>query len=316
MSTSLALPRLALVGTGTLLLLHGLRATATGQVRIHHRRPLVGRWLGSCAGVAVRLGWRPGEGREDQVARRLAAAPTCRPARLVAKGLAPAHDVAGGRDHAAPSGSLAALLQALQLTVALGLAAAGFALLAVTTSVRSAALAGLATGAVGWALPELALRHVASRARRDLLRRGAAVIDVLAAGLAAGLPLPTALEFTARHAPPPAAAALRGAAARCATGAAPPESLATEGSRFALPVLRDVGEAVDRHMRLGTSLAPQLRRIALRTRSETRSHLLEKAARRGPLATLLVALVIAPTCLAALTACLVGGFVQGGTLGL
>jgi len=315
-TSTLALPRVALVGVGTLLLLHGLRATGGGRTRIHPQRNLVGRWLGFCAGLAARFGWRPGEGREDQVARRLAMAPTCWPARLVARSLARAHGPAGSRESGAAFGSLAALVHALQPNVSLGLASAGLVPLAVATSLPLAALVGMASGAVGWVLPDLVLRHAASRAGRDLPRRAAGVIDVLAAGAAAGLPLPSALEFTAHHAPAPAAAALRGAAARCATGASPADGLAEEGSRFGLPVLRDVGEAVDRHARLGTTLAPQLRRIAARTRSEARSHLLEKAARRGPLATLVVALVIAPICLAALTACLVGGLVQGGTLGV
>jgi Flp pilus assembly protein TadB len=315
-TTSLALPRLALVGVGTVLLLHGLRTTGGASTRTHPGRNLVGRWLGFCAGLAAWFGWRPGEGREDQVAQRLAMAPTCWPARLVARGLARAHGLAGSRESDAPSGSLAALVHALQLNVCLGLASAGLVPLAVATSLPLAALVGMASGAIGWVLPDLALRFAASRAGRDLPRRVAGVVDVLAAGVAVGLPLPSALEFSVHHAPAPAAAALRGAAARCATGASPADSLALEGSRFGFPVLRDVGEAVDRHTRRGTALAPQLRRIAARTRRETRSHLLEKAARRGPLATLVVALVIAPICLTALTACLVGGLVQGGTLGL
>jgi hypothetical protein len=91
---------------------------------------------------------------------------------------------------------------------------------------------------------------------------------------------------------------------------------AAEADRFHLPALAEVGEALDRNARDGTPLAAELRRIAARHRADARTRLLEKANRRGPLATLVVALVIAPTCLAALTACLIGGFVEGGSMAL
>jgi Type II secretion system (T2SS), protein F len=112
------------------------------------------------------------------------------------------------------------------------------------------------------------------------------------------------------------AAALRAAAVRVATGVEPRSALTREAERFHLPVLVDVGDAVDRHRRLGTPLPPALHRIAARQRADDRARLLERAARRGPLATLVVALVIAPVCLAALTACMIGGLVESGSLGL
>jgi hypothetical protein len=80
--------------------------------------------------------------------------------------------------------------------------------------------------------------------------------------------------------------------------------------------LADVADAVERQSRLGVQLGPELRQIAARLRSEQRASALQRAARRGPLGTLVVALVIAPVCLASVIACLIGGLIASGGLGV
>ena len=99
-------------------------------------------------------------------------------------------------------------------------------------------------------------------------------------------------------------------------GEEPCQALTTEAHRYGLGMLGDVAQAVERQRRLGVALGDELSRIATRMRAEQRAAALRRAARRGPLGTLVVALVIAPTCLVAVIACLVGGLLQGGALPL
>jgi Flp pilus assembly protein TadB len=238
------------------------------------------------------------------LATRLAAAPRCWPARAVALAI---------RDAPAEPPELASAMPGVRLVCAavLGLAAGGT--LRLTGPVAASTLALGAAWAGVW-LPDVVLARAARRAFRSADRDATAAVDVLAAAVSAGVPLHDAFELTAGHSPPPVAASLRAAALSRLTGAEPRAALAAEAERFHVPVLTEVGEAVDRQRRLGTPLAFELRRIAARRRAEDRARLLEHAARRGPLGTLVVALVIAPVCLAALTACLVGGLIESGGL--
>jgi len=203
----------------------------------------------------------------------------------------------------------------LRLVCAVGMAAAA-ATSTLAVGPVGGAIAAVGAAALGARLPDMVLAGSARKALRSAGRDAAAAIDVLAAAVSAGVPLHDALELTAGHAPPPVAAALRAAALMRLTGADPRDALTAEGERFHIAALADVGDAVERQRRLGTPLAAELRRIATRLRAEERAAILEHAARRGPLGTLVVALVIAPVCLAALTACVVGGLVESGGLGL
>jgi hypothetical protein len=176
-----------------------------------------------------------------------------------------------------------------------------------------AAVLVLAMGSVvGTRLPELVLSRAAHQAIRVGADGSAAALELLTAQVAIGVPLQAALERTATHAPAAVAAALRAAALRASAGTDPAGALAGEGERHGIHALRDVGGAVDRARRLGAPLAVELRRITAGLRAEERARLGARAARRGPLATLVVALVIAPLCVAGLVACLVGGLLEGG----
>ena len=294
--------RIPLVLLGTLLMLQAGRMLTAAR-----RRPR-SRLAGATVWCSVRVCRRTGLLRRDDddlLAARLAAAPSCWPARAVAAGVSAAHeDVV-----------LSEVMPGVRLTSAIA-----FAALAATsaTMIGTPTAAVTATGAalVGAALPDIVLRRAARAARRAACDNTASAVDVLAAALSAGMPLRDALELTVGHAPPSLAASLRAAALGGATGLDLRTAFIAEGDRFGIPALADVGDALDRQRRLGTPLGPELARIAARLRSEERARLAERAARRGPLATLLVALVIAPACLAALTACLIGGVVESGTLGL
>lgn len=252
-----------------------------------------------------------GEQADATAAIRLSLAPRVWPARLVATA---AQQQQRRPAHAALS--LGELLHGLQATVGLLGAAAAFAVADKASGAAIGIVVAAALGAVAAALPVIILAGAARHARRLAVLHAPAVLDTLAAASAAGLGLHAALQAVAALSHPGAGAPLRAAAVRCSTGESPEAALAEEARRFALPALADAATAVDRHRRLGVALAPELRQLAAASRAEARSRLLEKAARRGPLGTLVVALVIAPICLAALTTCLVGGLVEGGSLPL
>jgi Flp pilus assembly protein TadB len=268
------------------------------------------RLLGRVVAVATRLcaTATPPHRSSDETTllTRLAAAPASWPARWVAAGLTASRQ-------SVRTTTLSGLMCGVRCLCALAVAAACSAPALLLTGAAGIALAPFAAAA-GAALPDVALARAARRASRMGEGAVAAALDLLAATTSAGLPLEAAMELTAGHAPPPVAAALHAAAARRAMGEEPAHALTVESARFRIPALADVSLAVERQRRLGTSLGPELRHIAARLRAEHRARTLERITRRAPLATLVVALVIAPLCLAALIACLVGGMVQSGTL--
>ena len=312
--------RFALVAAGVLLLLLAGRSLVAARPRVVDASSESGelgagdpppgyRLLGAVVRCSVRVS-RCVEclGRasdQSMLATRLAAAPRCWPSRMVAAGARHGPRVAGLTD----------VMPGVRLTTSLLCAAAAGSTYVLVGPV-GAAVAVACGAALGAALPDVVLVRAARRARSSGGRDSAAAVDVLAAAVGSGMGLREALELTAGHASPVVAAALRAAAVRTSTGGEPRAALTVEGTRFGVPVLADVGAAVDRQRRLGAALGPELQTIAARLRSEERARILETAARRGPLGTLVVALVIAPVCLAALTACLVGGLVEGGGLGL
>ncbi len=315
MTTAAPLPlRAASVFLGTVLLVQAVRIGRQPAGSAH----TTGRLVRCAAVVSRRHGWSRSRGGPDGLAVRLALAPRCWVARAVAVG---ARAGSGEPASSAPEFSASAVrLQLVDLAAGVRLLCAmaaaclcgcGMALVSL-----AAAPIGVMLGAVaGWTFPGLNLRCAARAALSGTNRHTALAVDLLAAALSAGMALRDSLELTATHAPPTTAAALRAAAVRLTTGSDPRTALAAEADRFHLPVLLDVGDAVDRHHRLGVPLAPELHRIAARQRADDRARVLEHAARRGPLATLIVAVVIAPVCLAALVACVVGGLVQTGGLG-
>lgn len=300
--------RMVLVGLGVVLLAQALRTLRAGRRHpaARHDALRVGSALVWCS---VRVTRHTGALRRrsdiDVLATRLALAPRAWPARAIAT---TAH-------HSDAAVDLPDAVAGVRLLSAASLGAvtgASFIPLGPVAALTAGAL-GAVAGA--W-LPDLVLAHAARRSlcagRRDITR----AIDVLAASTSAGHSLQEALELTAGQSPPAVAAALRGAAVRLSTGVDPAAALAAESDRLGVPVLADVGEAADRQARLGIPLGPELRHIAARHRARERADLLARAARRGPLGTLIVALVIAPVCIAALTACLVGGLLESGGLGL
>lgn len=298
--------RTASLVLGALLLLAAVRLLLRRRSAAPEARPRLVR--GAVVRCSVRVSQRTGFFQrprdETMPALRVAVAPRCWPARLVAAAI-----------HDEPHTDVAAAMPGVRLGAALlgaGLVGAASLPFGPVTAVIAAGCAAVPASY----LPDAVL----ARAARNSLRAGshdvAAALDMVAAAAAAGLPLRDALEHTAAHAPPAVAAALRATALRLATGGDPRTALTREADRFRLPVLADIGDAVERQQRLGAPLASELRRIAARQRASERARILEHAARRGPLGTLLVAMVIAPVCVASIGACVVGGLLESGSLGL
>ena len=296
--------RISLVLLGTLLTLQAARMLAA------KRRHFPLRFGSAIVWCSVRICRRTGllvrDDDRQHLSTRLAAAPSCWPARAVAT-------VAGRPTR--PDVALSDIMPGVRL--ATGIALAGVtASTAVAIGPAGAAVAAGGAALIGAVAPDVVLRRAARVATRAARDNAAVALDILSAAVSAGMPLRDSLELTAGHAPPALAAALRATAVRAGAGLDVRAAFAAEGERFGIPALADVGDAVDRQRRLGTLLGPELAHLAARLRAEERARLAEHAARRGPLATLVVALVIAPACVAALTACLIGGVIEGGTLGL
>jgi Flp pilus assembly protein TadB len=270
--------------------------------------------MGRCLLVAARIArpitllHRPTD--DATVPTGLALAPSC----WVARWVAAAVGTWQGRPRSSQP-ALSELIAGVRLQCAIA-----FAPLVIPGCMLIGPLGGASVGALalagGSALPDFLLGSAARRAQHVGARDTAAAIDLLAATTGAGLSLPEAMVLTAGHAPPAVAAALRAAAVRRAMGEEARAALADETQRFGVSGLLDIAQAVERQSRLGVPLGPELAQVATRLRGEHRVRALRRAARRGPLGTVVVALVIAPICLAALIACVVGGLVAGGTLGL
>ncbi len=127
----------------------------------------------------------------------------------------------------------------------------------------------------GW----LRRRMARTRGVSELLR-SAATLDLLAACLHGGLPVPVALDAVAPTASPPTAAALRSVAAHLALGIEPAEAWAPIRDR---PGLTELSVAAVRTARAGTALATQAKDLARRLRESLSSEAEERAERAGVL---------------------------------
>ncbi|GAA4551523.1 type II secretion system F family protein [Amycolatopsis samaneae] len=121
--------------------------------------------------------------------------------------------------------------------------------------------------------------------------RAAATLDLLAAGLRTGLPVPVALEAVSGTAPPGQADALRSAAGLLALGAEPAE--AWQAVR-ATPGLGDLAVAAVRTARAGTALASAAGELAQRLRDGLGAEAEERAERAGVVLALPVGLCFLP----------------------
>ena len=151
--------------------------------------------------------------------------------------------------------------------------------------------AGVIVGFGGW----WALRR--SRRRKDPdadiseRLRSAATLDLLAACLRTGLPVPTALDAVGRGAPPETAKALHSTASLLALGADPAQAWAPTRAR---PGLDELAVAATRTARAGTTLATTADELARRLRDGLGVEAEERAERAGVALALPVGLCFLP----------------------
>lgn len=138
----------------------------------------------------------------------------------------------------------------------------------------------LAGGTDTWRAALLAWRH--ERAGRDRsvteVLRSAATLDLLAACLTGGLPVPVALEAVAATASPRTATALRSVSAHLALGVEPAEAWAPVRDR---PGLAELAVAATRTARTGSALAAFAKDLARRLRESLSADADERAERAG-----------------------------------
>ncbi|MFD9895541.1 type II secretion system F family protein [Amycolatopsis sp. NPDC059027] len=150
---------------------------------------------------------------------------------------------------------------------------------------------GAAVAAGSWWL----LRREPRRAGREdgmaERLRAAATLDLLAAGLRTGLPVPVALEAVSGRAPPGSADALRSTAGLLALGAEPAEAWAAVRTA---PGLGELAAAAIRTARAGTALASAAAELAQRLRDGLGAEAEERAERAGVVLALPVGLCFLP----------------------
>jgi Flp pilus assembly protein TadB len=174
-----------------------------------------------------------------------------------------------------------------------------------------AACAALASGM----LPDAALAHHARRAGRRVDIAMPVALELLAACCRGGLALESALAVTAAHAPQPLRGVLDRARRRQRAGEAPAAALRLEAEAVGVDEVAAVGLLVDRHHQLGLPLEAPLLARAQSARARARVAALARAGRGVPLASLLVATVIAPCCVGVLATWVVLALVGQAGLG-
>ena len=168
-------------------------------------------------------------------------------------------------------------------------AAAAFAALAVVLG------AGLI--AFGLTYPNLWLRSLAKRRSAQIERAAPALLELVAAGVEAGIPLDAALAGAARAARGELAEELERSRVSIALGRPRSEEFRDLGERTGAPTLAALGLALRLSDRLGVPLAEALRNQAERSRAEAARAVQERAARAGPRVLVVVVFVLVPAAL-------------------
>lgn len=165
----------------------------------------------------------------------------------------------------------------------------------VSLAVLVGGLAGIVVGALvtaaGWWAIGRSRRPRAPAADIATRLRLAGTLDLLAACLRAGLPVPTVLDAVSDAAPTDAATALRSAAALLALGSEPGEAWAPVQ---ALPGLNELAVAAIRTSRSGAAFASAAADLAERFREELATEAEERAERAGVALALPVGLLFLP----------------------
>jgi hypothetical protein len=186
-------------------------------------------------------------------------------------------------------------------------------------TLRTVAAMGRRASTVAWlrrtpsdhVVTSVLLAHRGRQQRRRMAAAFPACLDLLAAALEAGLPLEAAVSRCAGHGGALDSLLAR-IAARVRAGSPPAHAFEAEAAATGVPQLAAVSALLRRHHALGLELPAPLRQLADDARLQRQVALQERTARRAPMAALVTALLIAPSCLLALAVLLVGGLVASG----
>jgi len=180
-------------------------------------------------------------------------------------------------------------------------AVVAFAAVAAVGGVAVGGLVGVILGAgliaFGLAYPDLWLRSLAKRRSAQIERAAPALLELVAAGVEAGIPLDAALAGAARAARGELAEELERSRVAIALGRPRSEEFRALGERTGAPTLAAFGLALRLSDRLGVPLAEALRDQAERSRTEAARAVQERAARAGPRVLVVVVFVLVPAAL-------------------
>lgn len=162
--------------------------------------------------------------------------------------------------------------------------------------------------------PDALIAAAARRAEESVRRVLPEILDLLAAAARAGLSLEQSLGLAAQHCDEPLAGLIRRVAARQGAGQGAATALRVEADRTRVDGLMSLAAVVERNHQLGLPLEAPLSHLAAAARAEAHAAALARAGRAVPLAGVLTAVVIAPACVAALAAPVIGGILGGGVM--
>jgi Flp pilus assembly protein TadB len=166
----------------------------------------------------------------------------------------------------------------------------------------------------GVCVPGLAVGHAARQGAAAAAAALPLALELVAAALRAGLPIDRALAVAAGCVHPSLATLLSRASAASAGGGSVAAALGEAAETSGVDGLATVAALIDRRQRLGLPLAPQLLAVAGTARARARAETLARAARRGPLASLITATVVAPACALGLLCVVLAGLLTDGRL--
>lgn len=209
------------------------------------------------------------------------------------------------REAGRPDGLTARDLVAAKLAAALCASAAGLFAASVLPG-RVALLTAALAPALGFFAPDVWLER-RRRARVAAVRRDLpALLDLLAAVVAAGAPLPAALAEVGRRSHAPLARLWRGVAAEIAVGVPLADALTKHRREVPIAEVEAFTAAMARAARHGTPLGATLAAQAREARLARRRAVQLEAARAGPKMQLVVALLLVPAVMLLVAAALVG----------
>lgn len=183
---------------------------------------------------------------------------------------------------------------------------------ALTGVIGAAAAGGLV--AFGWVYPDAWLRAAARRRTERIERSAPAMLELVAAGVEAGVPLDVAVEAAARAVGGELEAEIDRSRRSIALGRPRHEELRDLGLRTGSETLAALALALRLSERLGVPLAQSLRGQADRSRVQAARAVQERAARAGPRVLAVVVFVLVPAALvpvAAAVALTVAGAIGG-----